>query len=190
MTTRRGVQDKAALGRRVKEILRKNPNASQRGIAKQLRQEGFRGSNDLIRGITRVLKAEGKALNRLLATRGISIQQLTTNLRSLLIAVGEGTLPLISVAVEWEATILVEFFVNNKSEGRREIKARGRIVQPLEAFSAKLLNERILVQLEGQASIEFTNAGNLKGQSYVEDLRMVIISTKYNKLVAYLRARR
>ena len=189
-TRRRGVQDKAALGRRIRQILRENPKTSQRAIGRQIRAEGFRGSNDLIRSISRVLKAEATTLDKALSAKGRSIKQLQTNLRSLLIAVGEGIPEVISVAVEWEATIQVEYFANGQSEGKRQIKARGRIVQPLEAFEAGLIEERIATQLEGQAYVDYTSKGNQKGQSYVEDLRIVIQNINYNKLDAFLKARR
>lgn len=187
---RRGIQDKAALGRRIKQIIRENPAASQRGIARQLRSEGFKGANDLIRGITRVVKAESDTLDRALAAKGRTLKQLQTNVRNLLIAVGEGISPIISVAVDWEATVVVEFFTNGQSEGSRQIRAKGRIVQPLEAFDSGLINERIATQLEGQGYQAYTRKGQSKGQSYVEDLQLIIKSIKYNKLDAFLKARR
>lgn len=202
MTTGGVNKAKQQLARRINQLLLENPELSQRKVALQVRSEGHRGSNTLIRSLVRIGKSRSAnpALLRIDAglTLGVRSQGGNEAYRqavALFDALGaEKTEKKFRdkytyVSLDWAATIVVEILLDGRRQGTETINVAGKIVQRIEDYSEVLVNQRILAQVEGQVARFYSRMIGGKDVSYVEALSFRVISRDFTKTNVQLRGR-
>ena len=195
--------DKQSLARRIDQLVTENPAISQRRIAVVVRGEGFKAANETIRGLTRIRKATGGGVTQVLNVQeGLTLGQrfrggkeVIRQAETYIKALGgrevardaakalKGQITDTYVAIEWEATAIVDIKQQGRLIETQEYKAKGRIVQPLQDYTIDLVQQRILQQFQGQIFSQRTSGAS----SWIEGLELDVKPLRFDKLEVEVR---